>query len=317
LNNDSAKSLFHHLAHEIPGMKILPPDLRTHLEGGATTLCWCWKLERLDGLRLGFTDHDRPLVFDALVFEANTGLTASEIQDTTGLNVDNLELDGALTSGRLDEAGLASGLFDNAAIEVWRVNWADVSQRVLMRKGSLGEVRRTPSGFTAEARGLAHYLNQENGRLYQYACDAELGDRRCKFDLEGTPGAKGAGSATYARARWVFEADGLESFGSGHFNGGLLTWTTGGNCGQTIEIRRHEVTASAVAIELWRSMPRPIAAGDAFSVQTGCDKLFATCRDRYANAVNFRGFPHLPGNDFLIRTAVSGGGPYNGGALKG
>ncbi|MDX5493645.1 MAG: phage BR0599 family protein, partial [Alphaproteobacteria bacterium] len=33
------------------------------------------------------------------------------------------------------------------------------------------------------------------------------------------------------------------------------------------------------------------------------DKQFTTCRDRFANAVNFRGFPHMPGNDFVMASA--------------
>ena len=33
----------------------------------------------------------------------------------------------------------------------------------------------------------------------------------------------------------------------------------------------------------------------------GCDRRLATCRDRFANAVNFRGEAHLPGNDLLTR----------------
>lgn len=33
----------------------------------------------------------------------------------------------------------------------------------------------------------------------------------------------------------------------------------------------------------------------------GCDKQLATCRDRFANPVNFRGEAHLPGNDLLTR----------------
>jgi uncharacterized phage protein (TIGR02218 family) len=33
----------------------------------------------------------------------------------------------------------------------------------------------------------------------------------------------------------------------------------------------------------------------------GCDKRLETCRDRFANTLNFRGEPHLPGNDLLTR----------------
>ena len=43
------------------------------------------------------------------------------------------------------------------------------------------------------------------------------------------------------------------------------------------------------------------AAGDLVELHEGCDKAFATCRARFANAVNFRGEPHLPGMDLLTR----------------
>ena len=59
-------------------------------------------------------------------------------------------------------------------------------------------------------------------------------------------------------------------------------------------------------IELWQAPPEAIAAGDMFTVTAGCDKRFATCRDRFANGVNFRGFPTIPGNDFVIGYPVPG-----------
>ena len=45
--------------------------------------------------------------------------------------------------------------------------------------------------------------------------------------------------------------------------------------------------------------PVPVEPGDAFDIKAGCDKQFATCREKFSNAANFRGFPHMPGNDFL------------------
>ena len=59
-------------------MKTLSPSLTAHLQSGATTLCWCWRITTRAGERLGFTDHDRDLVFDATTFEAATGFTATE-----------------------------------------------------------------------------------------------------------------------------------------------------------------------------------------------------------------------------------------------
>ena len=121
-------------------MRVLPAALQAHLDSGATTLCWCWRIARNDGVRLGFTDHDRDLEFDDTLFEAASGFTASEIEGAVGLKVDNLEVEGALRSETLNEADLAAGLYDNAEIEIFRVNWEEPEQRVLMRFGNLGEV---------------------------------------------------------------------------------------------------------------------------------------------------------------------------------
>ena len=99
-------------------MKTLPTGLQAHLDSGTTTLCWCWKIVRRDGTALGFTDHDAPIAFDALSYAAVSGFTASEVQSSLGLSVDNLTVLGALNAATLNEADLAAGLYDDAAIEI-------------------------------------------------------------------------------------------------------------------------------------------------------------------------------------------------------
>ncbi len=47
--------------------------------------------------------------------------------------------------------------------------------------------------------------------------------------------------------------------------------------------------------------------------QSACNKRFATCRDVFGNAENFRGFPHMPGNDAII----SGPGDKRDGSSRG
>ena len=126
-------------------MRNIPPALGARLASGVTTLCWCWRVSPRSAEALGFTDHDRDLVFDGTTFQAAAGLTATEVRDQLGLAVDNLEIEGALVSERLSEVALGAGDFDEAGIEVWRVDWTDPSLRVLVRKGSLGEVRRSGS----------------------------------------------------------------------------------------------------------------------------------------------------------------------------
>lgn len=279
-------------------MKQLPGGLAAHVASGSTTLCWCWRLTRRDGVRQGFTDHDRDIAFGDTLFEAAAGMTASEIRDSVGLNVDNLEVTSAMTSERLAEADLAAGLYDNATVEIYRVNWASPEDRVLMRSGNLGEVKRSGALFAAEVRGRAHTLQEPRGRLFQYACDADLGDARCKIDLDDAA-YRGTGALVSVSSPRSFKVSGLGAFASGWFTHGLLTFTSGAADGQAVEVKQHARVAGAVTIELWGRARLPLAPGQTFVVTAGCDKRVATCRAKFANVANFRGFPHMPGNDFL------------------
>lgn len=293
-------------------MKTLPEGLQAHLDTGATTLCWCWRLTRADGVVYGFTDHDHDLAFAGTVYEAASGFTGTDIRASLGLSVDNLDVSGALASATLSETDLAAGLFDDARVEIWRVNWAAPEQRVLMMAGSVGEVRRGETAFTAELRSLAHYLNQEQGRVYQFGCDAILGDARC-----GAVIAPRTGTVTSASTAYLLIASDLETHQSGHFTHGLLTWETGANTGRAMEVKRHTALEGGGAeIELWRSMPSAIAPGDTFAITPGCDKTFSTCRAEFGNGVNYRGFPHIPGNGFVLAAPRPGDPANNGGSIS-
>ena len=279
-------------------MKELPSGLESHLASGETTLCWCWRLIRRDGVVMGFTDHDRDVTFGGTVYEAAAGMTASEIRDSVGLGVDNLEVTSAMTSERLAEADLAAGIYDNAEVEIYRVNWTAPAEHVLMRKGNLGEVKRSGTAFAAEVRGLAHLLQQTKGRIFQYACDADLGDGRCRVGLANAT-YTGSGALQSIDSPRRFTVSGIDAFASGWFTHGLLTFTSGAAEGQQVEVKSHAQAAGIVTVELWSQARLPLVPDQTFTVSAGCDKRLATCRAKFANAVNFRGFPHMPGNDFL------------------
>jgi uncharacterized phage protein (TIGR02218 family) len=281
-------------------VKSLSPALQAHLDGGATTLAWCWKIERSDGVVFGFTDHDRELSFGGVTYEPDSGFAASELRSGTDRAVDAQDAEGVLTSDTITETDILDGRWDNAAVEVWRVNWQAVSQRVLMRRGAIGQVRRGRLAFVAEVRSLAHLLNQTVGRTFQHACDAELGDARCGVDLDD-PAYKASGSVTSVTGDRGFAASGLGGFAAGWFSPGRLIWTSGPNAGRVAEIASHNVVAGVRSITLLEAPVRPIAIGHDFVVRAGCDKRLETCRDRFANVVNFRGFPHIPGQDTVVR----------------
>ncbi len=288
-------------------MKTLPVGLQTHLDSGATTLAWCWRVTRADGAVFGFTDHDRALSFDGTTFEPGSGFAAAELRYRADLSVDAQEAEGALTSDRITETDILDGRWDNAGVEVWRVNWSDVAQRVLARRGNLGQVRRGRSAFRAELRSLAHLLDQQTGRVFQATCDAAVGDARCGVNL-ASPAFSGSGAVLAVVEDRSFIASGVSGFPAALFGLGLLEWTGGGNAGRRAEVARHEVMAGSVRIILVDAPVRAFAVGDAFLVRAGCDKRLATCRDRFANVARFRGFPHIPGQDAVVRYATRDSG---------
>lgn len=294
-------------------MKNLTPALQAHLASGVTTLCHCWKLTRHDGVTFGFTDHDFELAFEGVTYEAAGGFTAGAMSASVGLAVDNLDVVGALNSARLNEVDLANGLFDDAEIEIWRVNWASIADRVLLQKGSLGEVTHGTTGFVAEVRGLAHRLNQPTGRLFQFGCDANFGDARCGI-------AKAAQTFTaiisHAREGQELDVTGLEAFANDWFSRGEGWFTSGANAGAPFEIKAHTRRNGVTVIDLWQAAAFDVVPGDAIEVTTGCDKQFATCRTKFGNSLNFRGFPHMPGNDFALSYPKRGAG-NDGGSQSG
>ena len=286
-------------------MRTVSPALAEHLASGATTTCRCWRLTRGDGVVQGFTDHDEDLVFDGTTFRAGTGFEGTELEARFGLAVTGTEVHGALAAESLNEADLAAGRYDNAGIELFLVNWTDVEQRLLLRAGHLGEVRREGAAFAAEVRGLAARLNEERGRIYAATCDADLGDARCGVDLGG-PAFRGEGSVLAVEGGSLIRVAGLDAFADGWFTRGKLTFSAGPNAGLSVEVKEHRAEPGEVRLALWQRMPAPLAEGDLFVVTAGCDKRFETCRNKFANAINFRGFPHMPGNDFVVAYTVPG-----------
>jgi uncharacterized phage protein (TIGR02218 family) len=296
-------------------MRTIPPALQTKLDSGVTTLCRCFVLTRRDGVVQGFTDHDEDIALNGVACLAGTGLAASEATSRLGLAVDGAEISGALADDCLTEADLAAGRYDAAKVETWLVDWSEPSLHVLLSTATLGEVRREGAAFVAEMRGLSDALAQESGRLFTASCAADLGDARCGVDLSA-PIYRGAGQVMVLRGTSAFAVSGLDAFNEGWFDAGKLTFTSGANDGLAIEVKRHRFDDQDVVIDLWQMMPEPVIAGDSFVVTAGCDKRFDTCGNRFNNAVNFRGFPHIPGNDFVMRYAVDGEPGNDGGSLQ-
>lgn len=282
-------------------MKTISPELTTHLTQEVTTLATCWKVTRTDAMVMGFTDHDTDLVFESIPYLASTGFNPTAIANFANLGVDNLDVEGMLSSSGIAEEDLLAGKYDAAQIEVFKVNYADLTQGALkLKKGWLGEVTLEQNHFVAEVTGLAQKLSQTVGELYSPSCRATLGDSRCSVNLAAHTFT---GSVTSAADRQQF-IDSTLTEPSGGFVHGNVTFTSGLNNGLGAEIKEYSY-ASGVGGSVIFALPMPytISASDTFSITRGCDKTHATCRDVFSNVTNFRGEPHVPGLDKILETA--------------
>ena len=280
-------------------MKQISTQLAAHLAGEVTTLATCWKLTRRDAVTLGFTDLDADIVFGGVTYRAASGFSPTAIETTSDFAADNLDVEGMISASAITEADLQAGRYDFAEIEIFKVNYRDLSQGIIyLRRGWLGEVSLRRQHFVAEVRGLTQLLAQNIGELYSPSCRASFGDGRCKIDLAMH---RVSGSVTSVISKQEFIDSGrLEP--SGTFSAGVVTFSSGANAGISIEVKEYIKAASGRVICVL-PLPYALLAGDSYTMTKGCDKTLKTCHERYNNLLNFRGEPHVPGIDRMLETA--------------
>lgn len=261
--------------------------------GELSTLALCWRLERRDGVAIGLTAHDRDLVIDGLVYRAAPGMTPSAIRRTDSLEADSMEARGALTSAAITERDLLAERWAEARIRAFAIDWSDAAaEPVMLGEGTIGTIEMKDGGFSAELRGLATLLSAPVVEATSPGCRARLGDRRCRVPMAGR-----------RRIALVAAADGVELTmdaaepTANAYGVGMLRWLGGANSGLEQAIAYSD-GAVVTLREVPYFVPQP---GDRVELIEGCDRRLATCAERFGNAVNFQGEPHLPGIDLLTR----------------
>jgi uncharacterized phage protein (TIGR02218 family) len=294
-------------------MRTLDPAFATHIASGATTLSTCWRLTRADGLVLGFTDHDLPLTFDGTIFTPSGGLDGSSVAGKLGPQVDTNEVVGILASEAISGDDILLGRYDGALVETFRVNWRDCDVRDLVSRTTIGEITRADGQFTAELRSGQQALNVARGRIYGALCDATLGDSRCGINLADSR-YRAAASVAAIRDRYRIEIAGLADFAEGWFGFGMAAWNSGCRQGLADQVQTHLRLGTADIFSFGAPVGDWLAVGDTLTAIAGCDKSFPTCKAKFANPANFRGFPHIPGNDVVLAYPQPGAS-YDGAPL--
>lgn len=260
------------------------------LRAEVVTLAWCWRLARRDGVVIGLTSHDRDLMVGGLLYRAAPGMKPSALETSDSLEAATMDLEGAIASDAIAARDLDAGRWDGAELELFVTDWsaADVAP-VTVARGSLGAIERRGTAFAAELQGVTRLLDRPVCPATSPSCRAMLGDRACRVDL-----------APLTHVRRVVAVDGravtLDSAAPDMAFGELL-WIEGANCGLGSPV----IAADGAVLQLAEAPVFAVLEPVRVRLTEGCDKQLATCRDRFANAINFRGEAHLPGNDLLTR----------------
>lgn len=270
---------------------------RTWFSQPLETVAVWWRIERCDGVAMGFTSHDRDLVFGGLRHRTAPGMVPSAVRRTATLEPDSAEVSGALAHDAIGEADLANGRFDGARVAMGLVDWESLEAETLFT-GTIGSVGREGEQFSAELESLKQVLARDVVPRTSPTCRAEFCGEGCtlsgqRFTHEATLAEVGAGRQ-WVRAAGLVAAD---------FAFGWLRLADGQDAGAVLRVR-------AVEGE-WLVLDRPLAidaaAGVRVILREGCDHTIATCSVRFANAINFQGEPYLPGNDLLTRYPAAQG----------
>lgn len=261
-------------------------------------------------LRATTLDHDVVVTAPefAGTYRSVAALQPSALQARASLQVDGLDLQGVLSlrSGiTADE--IRAGLWDAATVDVFVVDWSDTSVARHLTGGVIGNHRYTEEGgLTLEVRTLTDLVAQEQGPVFSTKCIAELGSgdevpviRRCGVDIANHRHDEPI--TAVAEPRRSFEVAGLTE-GGGWATKGRVIVLTGAAAGAVREIRFHD-TGGFIAV--YEPFPADLEVGDDVRIEAGCDKLFSTCGSKFANAVNFRGQPDIPGPGYVARLALT------------
>jgi uncharacterized phage protein (TIGR02218 family) len=264
----------------------------TWLDTDLTCLAFCWQLDRKDGVTLGFTSHDQDLLIKGLRYRAAPGMVPSAIERSASLDPDSVDLAGVLTSDSITGPDLTAGRWDGARLTLTAINWSNPENpAVPLVRGTFGSVTVAGDAFQVALKGSTSLLETAVIERTAPDCRAELGDARCGVDMAGRTRMAVASAAVDATVTLSTPAALSENAY------GRLRWLSGNNAGLWATI----LANTAGMLTLADAPVFPVVNGDRLELIEGCDRRFATCRDRFTNALNFQGEPHLPGNDLITR----------------
>ena len=281
--------------------RTISAALKLHLQGDTQTLAFCAKVTREDGTVQGFTSCDFGIEVETVLYEECDTVVASGVRSTEGTGIDNLDLIGLIDADSITDVNLRAGRYDGAIVEIFVVNYMDLTQgKLILVAGTFGELQFKDGEWIAEVRSLMQRIAQQFGELTSPLCRVKtVGDVRCKFVLV---------TGTHVNPRTVFSVTSTilltfdaDAAATGFYNYGLVKMTSGDNVNITRTIKGHTLTGGRAVLTLADPFPFAVLVGQTGVLTVGCDRRIETCIAKFANALNYRGEPHIPGTDQILK----------------
>ncbi|RPF71266.1 DUF2163 domain-containing protein [Aurantiacibacter spongiae] len=265
---------------------------RTFFAGELDNVATFWRVQRRDGVLLGFTSHDRDLTTGGITYRSAPGMVPSAIRRTADLDRDSVEVRGVLAHDALSAQDLADGRFAGARIAIGVIDW-QTGETATLFHGELGSVTQEDGRFEAELRSAKASLEADLVPRTSPTCRAAFCDKACQLSpARFTHAARLSGIETAEnRVRFDVAPDGDAML---H---GQVRWIDGPHAGLAMTV----LEAGADGLVLDIPLAETLSAGVHAILREGCDHTIATCAGRFGNAANFQGEPFLPGNDLLAR----------------
>lgn len=278
-------------------MRALSPEQREALAEPATMLATCWRITRTDGVIVRMVDFDVQVVVEGQTYAPNGSTERTAVTLSDGLSPDNLDIRGVLSSTLITEDDLDLGRYDYASVEIF-IAFANIDlPPIPLAAGRFGEIQIDNGAYTAELNGLTHALQTTIGELTTPTCRANFADSRCQASLATWRHTYTLASVGDAR---TLTLTGPSLLPAGTYKNGLVEIMDGPADGLSMEVKSH----SGLGLTLYLPLAILPEAGDTVRVTAGCDKTRGTCRDVFANVINFQGEPDIPGVDALLAPGV-------------
>lgn len=284
-------------------MRNISQTLQNMLSGEVTTIAQCLLITLNDGQKISFTSHDHNLHIDDVIYLANSGMDLERYSENLDINSDNMQILTTLNSDIISEQDLESGKYNNAQIDLFLVDYSNPNGgKILLKSGYINRISNNNGEFIADIKSLSAKLEHEITEIYSPLCSAKLGDKKCSINRDNfrVTGTVTQVDSDNPESQYSIFYDNSRNETAGYFDYGIIEFTSGRNSGIKTEIKNYANNK----LELVLPLNHTIEIEDEYVLYTGCDKKFSSCITKFNNALNFRGFPHIPGTDKMLKGAI-------------